>query len=127
MGATYVVDRGAHLASAVKELTQKPVKYVFDSIALKDTQEASYEALAPGGILLTTLELEVDEAKLSSDKRTTMVFGEVHAPVQRALGQTFYKHFTEMVAAGELKVWSAAVANTPRRLSFEPADLAEQR
>ncbi|KIP04265.1 hypothetical protein PHLGIDRAFT_31427 [Phlebiopsis gigantea 11061_1 CR5-6] len=103
LGATHIVDRNAHLASAVKAITPKPVKYVFDAIALKDTQEAAYESLAPGGILLTTLEVELDRSKLSSDKRVTMVYGEVHAPVQRALGQTFYKYFTEMVATGELK------------------------
>ncbi|KIP04257.1 hypothetical protein PHLGIDRAFT_129607 [Phlebiopsis gigantea 11061_1 CR5-6] len=103
LGATHIVDRNAHLASAVRAITPKPVKYVFDSISLKDTQEAAYEALAPGGVLLTTLELEVDKSKISSEKRTTMVFGEVHASVNRALGQTFYKHFTEMIAVGELK------------------------
>lgn len=104
LGATHVVDRNAELASSVKAITSEPLKYVFDAIGLKQTQEAAYELVAPGGTLLVVLDVEIDEAKRDKSKRTARIWGTSHDPRQNAVAVSFYKNFTKLLESGDIKV-----------------------
>ncbi|KAI0783889.1 GroES-like protein [Irpex lacteus] len=115
LGATHVVDRNADLASSVKAITSEPLKYVFDAIGLKQTQEAAYELVAPGGTLLVVLDVEIDEAKRDKSKRTARIWGTSHDPRQNAVAVSFYKNFTKLLESGDIK---------PNRVEIVPNGLA---
>jgi hypothetical protein len=54
LGATHVLDRNlqaASLKSEISKITSEPIKYVFDSVSLPETQQLAYDVLASGGTL----------------------------------------------------------------------------
>ncbi|KAI0091079.1 GroES-like protein [Irpex rosettiformis] len=103
LGATHVIDRNADLPSSVKAITSDPIKYVYDAISLKQTQESAYEVLASGGTLILVLDFAVDEAKVDKTKRVAKVFGTTYDPAQNALGTSLYKKLTKLLESGDLK------------------------
>lgn len=104
IGATHVLDRNEPLSNAVKEVTSAPIKFIFDAVALSDTQNAAYEVLAPGGILVHVLPLDIDKSKISGGKVTTMAASDVQAEAQRTAGIALYKNLAALLEAGEIKV-----------------------
>lgn len=107
IGATHVIDRTLpppDIQNAIKAVTTTPIKVVYDSISTEDTQNFSYDILAPGGSLVIVLTALVDEKKLTEDKFVTYVAGNVQLPDQRKVGVSLYSKLTELLAAGEIKV-----------------------
>lgn len=104
LGATHVIDRNVPLVRAVKAITSEPIRYVYDAIALKETQEPAYELLAPGGTFIPLLPLAVDAAKVDDSKRVVRVFGASQDPPQKALGVALFKHVTSLLESGDIKV-----------------------
>ena len=108
LGATHVLDRHAvplsALAEQVKTITSEPIKIVFDTISLLETQNAAYDILASGGIFLVLLPFCVEESKRTDSKELVEVFGNVHVPNQREVGVSLYKKLTELLASGDIKV-----------------------
>lgn len=107
IGATHVIDRtlpAAEVQSAVKAITSEPIKVAYDTISLPDTQNLTYDILAPGGSLVLVLEQNIDKEKITKDKFVAQVFGNVHVPDQRKLGVSLYSKLTELLAAGDIKV-----------------------
>lgn len=104
LGATHIIDRSvllSSLASEVAKITSKPILYAYDSISHKDTQEAAYSALAPGGTLV--LVLAADIAKTSADKTIINVFGSGHPENNRPVAASLYSKLTGLIAAGDIK------------------------
>ena len=60
--------------------------------------------VASGGKLILVLPFAVDESKRTPDKEVVAVFGNVHAPEQRAVGVGLYKVLTEYLTSGDIKV-----------------------
>ena len=104
LGATHVVDRNAPLPDAVKTITSLPIKYAYDAISLKETQEAAYEVLAPGGVLILVLGFAVDKSKVDSSKQVVQVFGATADPPQRHLAVELLQILPGLLENGELKV-----------------------
>ena len=110
LGATHVLDRNLpadDLLAAVSKITGgTPIEYVYDSIALADTQPVAYQALAPGGALLLVLpDLIPAELKDPADgKRIVNVFGNVQPPQNRQIGIEMYSRLTEWLESGVLVV-----------------------
>lgn len=90
--------------SSVKAITPQPIKYIYDSVSLKETQESSYELLAPGGNLILLLALTVDKEKLDKSKTVAQVYGSAHDPAQRDLSVSAYKRFKDLLESGDIKV-----------------------
>ncbi|KAI0783909.1 medium-chain dehydrogenase/reductase like protein [Irpex lacteus] len=88
---------------ATHAITSEPIKYAYDAISIKSTQESAYEVLAPGGTLSLVLDFAVDEAKRDSSKRVARIFGSVHDPTQKTLGLGLYKNLTKLLESGDLK------------------------
>ncbi|KAI0783888.1 GroES-like protein [Irpex lacteus] len=103
LGATHVIDRNLPLGDAVKSITTEPIKYVYDAISTKDTQQPSYDVLAPGGKLIIVLHPALDKSKIDDSKTVVEAFGAVYDPAQRELGATVFKHFTSLLESGEIK------------------------
>ncbi|EKM51409.1 uncharacterized protein PHACADRAFT_263510 [Phanerochaete carnosa HHB-10118-sp] len=106
LGVTHVIDRDASLSAlhtAVKKITAKPVKVVFDAVSFADTQNAAYEVLAPGGKLIIVLPSAVDEDKTTPEKQAVMVYSSFWGTERRELGKNLYAELTGWLEAGEIK------------------------
>ncbi|KAI0091059.1 medium-chain dehydrogenase/reductase like protein [Irpex rosettiformis] len=103
LGATHVIDRSAPLSTSVKAITPEPIKYVHDVVSSKETQEAAYEVVAPGGTLILVLASAIDESKADKSVTVASTFGTAHDPAQRALGVGLYKNLTQLLESGDIK------------------------
>ena len=113
IGATHVIDRNlppdAVLAEVKKAAGGAPIKTVYDTVSLADTQNIAYDALAPGGTLVIDLPSQIKEEKKVADKKVVNVFGSTNAPQNRKLGATLYAKLTEWLADGSIKVRSSSL------------------
>ncbi|EPQ51055.1 GroES-like protein [Gloeophyllum trabeum ATCC 11539] len=57
LGATHVVDRSSpNVRSDVSAITDgAPLEVIYDAVSLEETQQAAWDLLAPGGVLVLTL------------------------------------------------------------------------
>lgn len=120
LGATHVLDRklsNVALRKRVHQLVTDPLTYIFDAISIKETQQAAYTLLAPGGTLVVVLKPEVGGDEDRSGKKVLLVLGSFHPPQQnRELGARFAIALTTWLKEGKIKVgvwyslWSSRVA-----------------
>ncbi|KAJ7455103.1 chaperonin 10-like protein [Mycena latifolia] len=122
LGATHVLDRArvpltsSSLRSAIEEATGAHIgglPIVFDAVCSAEAQNAGYELLAPGGTLITLLDVAV--TKQEEGKRVLHVLGTVHPPDQRAFGRTLVQALPKLVADGRI---------VPNRVESLPTGLA---
>lgn len=104
LGATHVIDRAAPLSSAVKTITSENITIIYDAISEKDTQNAAYDILAPGGTLVVVMPSAIEEGKVDSRKSVIMVYGSLHDPSQEELGKSLCRHLPSLLESGEIKV-----------------------
>ena len=107
LGATHIIDRStplSDLAAAIKSITSKPLKIAYDAISTGETQNAAYDALAPGGKLETVLPVAVDKAKITPKKQVQQVSGSPYAPQHKEIGKSLYASVTSLLEAGDIKV-----------------------
>lgn len=104
LGATHVLDRKTPLAEGLAAITAGSIKVVYDAISEKETQDAGFEILAPGGTLITVLKPAVDESKIDGTKRVAYVYGSPHDLSQRALGVSLWGNMAKLIQAGDIKV-----------------------
>ncbi|GJE89880.1 zinc-binding alcohol dehydrogenase family protein [Phanerochaete sordida] len=107
LGATHVVDRAAPLSAlggAIAAATSAPLLVAFDAIAMPETQNAAYAALAPGGKFVhVDFKPSIEESLLTPDKTIVAPFGNVHAPQNADGGRALYRALEGLLAAGDLK------------------------
>lgn len=109
-GATHVLDRNlsaSALSAEVKKITSKPIKYIYDAISVKKTQNAAYDILAPGGKIVLVLPEAIEKDKLTKDKQIINVTGTAWFEDSREVGASFFKILPKLLEDGDIKV------NTP--------------
>lgn len=107
LGATHVIDRklpNVALIKRVRELVAVPLTYIFDTVSLKETQQAAYALLAPGGTLAVVNRPQVGGDDDGSGKKVLMVVGTFHEPPYRVLGVKFSIALTMWLEEGKIKV-----------------------
>lgn len=108
LGATHVLDRklsNAALIKRVRQLVGAPLTYIFDAVSIKETQEAAYALLAPGGTLAVVSRPQVGgNDDDGSAKKVLMVVGSFQGPQYHALGSKFSIALTRWLEEGEIKV-----------------------
>ncbi|KAF5359478.1 hypothetical protein D9756_003554 [Leucocoprinus leucothites] len=115
LGATHVLDRNLstdELKSQIATITNnKPIKYVYDTISLSDTQQTGSDILAPGGYLMLVLAPTVTPA----DKTIARVvaFRKMEQNVELAKG--LYTKLTEWLESGVIQ---------PNKVDLLPGGLA---
>ena len=105
LGATHAIDRSlplADLGANVAAITKEPIKVIFDCVGNADTQNAAYELVAPGGVFLTALGIQVNNPV--EDKEIFAPYGSPHPASHRAFGVELWAHASELLAKGEFKV-----------------------
>lgn len=76
--------------------------YIFDAVSFRETQQAAFSLLAPGGTLVVVTQPQVNGGQ--GNKKVLMVIGGFHFPQNRALGAKFSIALTEWLAEGAIKV-----------------------
>ena len=107
IGATHVLDRklsASALAAEVKKITSKPIKYIYEAISIKETQNAAYDILAPGGKIVIVTQDLIDKEKLTPDKQIVCVSGNVWFEDSREIGVSLYKILPKLLEDGDIKV-----------------------
>ncbi|KAI0077047.1 medium-chain dehydrogenase/reductase like protein [Panus rudis PR-1116 ss-1] len=125
LGATHTIDRRlspSEIVAKVKEITSKPVEYVYDAVSITDTQKAAVEILATGGTLLLLLAKAVDIPK---NIKAIRVYGTVHAPQNREFGVELYNNITRLLESGDIK--PNVVEVIPKGLAGIPEGLDKLR
>jgi len=90
LGATAVFDRdipASDFAKEIKKLTKEPIKFVYDSISSKTTQETGVELLAPGGHMAVVLPVNT---KSDEGKSVLQILGLPRLPHNIELVETLY-------------------------------------
>lgn len=105
LGATHVINRSsADVASEItKALNGTPVKFILDTISLKDTQTLAWDLLSSGGTLVLVLPPEVDADKYK-DKTLFHIRAFLQLPSNRDLGISLFRSLTRLLEDGSIKV-----------------------
>ncbi|KZV71797.1 GroES-like protein [Peniophora sp. CONT] len=109
-GATHVVDyRDVPYAALpdkiVELLSGKPLTLAFDAIAVLESQQAAWAALAPNGNLIALHFPVVGTGETAEQgKRAIMVHGVAKSEENVEIGKRMFSHITELLASGDVKV-----------------------
>ncbi|KAI0080785.1 GroES-like protein [Panus rudis PR-1116 ss-1] len=107
LGADHVIDRSlpaSRITEEVREITKKPLKIIYDTISLPETQTHGVKLLAQRGILLITLPHEVDKATVAAEaKHVGLVFGKFIIPQYRKLCSELSDVLPRALQKGEIK------------------------
>lgn len=109
LGATHIISRAhplSSLPSSIATITSTPILHAFDAISIKDTQEAAYAALAPGGTLALVGLPDIantSENNTSGDKRVLAVIGSGYLEANRNVAVSLYRRLTDLIAVGDLR------------------------
>jgi NADPH:quinone reductase-like Zn-dependent oxidoreductase len=104
LGATHVIDRQiplTSLRSEVEQITTLPFETVFDAVSMRDTQQAGYELLAPGGSMVIVLPPAI---KPIEGKDLFSTHGAWTLPDTRELGIKVYDKLFSFLEEGVLRV-----------------------
>ena len=98
LGAHAVIDRSLsedEIIAKVKEITDKPITYVYDSISSGTTQQLGTRILAPGGHLLIVLEPPQTGAVLPDGKFLHYILGLSWSPENVELAPKVFGEWAE--------------------------------
>ncbi|GJE88772.1 zinc-binding alcohol dehydrogenase family protein [Phanerochaete sordida] len=106
VGATHVIDRNIpadELAAAVKEITDKDVKYAYDAVADATMQSVVYNLLASGGQLVNVRPAPLDSVKETEDKYIAHVLAGVQRPWNAEVGRGLFASLEKYMKDGDVK------------------------
>ncbi|KAG2361278.1 chaperonin 10-like protein [Suillus spraguei] len=103
-GATHFFDRnlsGKQLKAAISEITDRPIRLVYDVISLPETQSVAWELLANNGTLVLTLAATVKEDQ-GKGRKVIKTFGNPHAPQNQELCRSAWALVGKWLAEGTI-------------------------
>ncbi|KAG1729836.1 chaperonin 10-like protein [Suillus paluster] len=112
-GATHFFDRhlsGDQLKAAISEVTDRPIKIVYDAVSLPETQSAGWGLLTTNGVLVLTLPASVKE-DAGKGRKAIQTFGNPHAPQNHELGSSCWAMVTKWLSEGTIQAGSAITPN----------------
>ena len=129
LGATHVLDRKlasseSVLLTEVKKITSKPIKYVYDAISTKETQDVAYDILEPGGHIVLVLPDEIETSKLRDDKIIVRPTGIAWPADSREVGVSFFNVLPRLLEDEDIKVY---LSYSRSRASCNPISLQPNR
>ena len=113
LGATHVIDRSLPAADILADLPKisgdKPILYAYDAISSPETESMAYDALAPGGGLVSTEPFPVAAltekvARDGGSKKLVRPLALLQHPGNKAVGVELYKRLTEWLETGVVVV-----------------------
>ncbi|EIN10100.1 GroES-like protein [Punctularia strigosozonata HHB-11173 SS5] len=106
LGATHVLSRDLPadaISTEISKITSQPIKYVYDTVSLADTQKTGWSLLASGGTLIITLPVAEGIVRGQDGKSVAHVGGNVNSPGQDVLGRELYARLTQLLESGSIK------------------------
>ncbi|TFK84531.1 GroES-like protein [Polyporus arcularius HHB13444] len=109
LGATHVIDRTlpdeAILAEIPKLTRGEPIVYAFDAVGFEQSQQLAYNALSPGGAIVTVnpaadAALKEKVQRDGSAKTVGCCYGDLRIPPHRKLGVELCSRLTEWLEKG---------------------------
>ncbi|KAG1905559.1 chaperonin 10-like protein [Suillus fuscotomentosus] len=104
-GATHFFDRnlsGKQLLAAINEVTDDPIKLVYDAISLPETQAVAWELLANNGTLVLTLPASVKEDE-GKGRRVVPTLSYPHTPENEELCSSSWAMVEKWLSDGTIK------------------------
>ncbi|KAG2074195.1 GroES-like protein [Suillus decipiens] len=104
-GATHFFNRnlsGKQLKAAISELTDNPIRLVYDAISLPETQSVAWELLANNGTLVLTHPASVKEDE-GRGRKVIPTFADPHAPQNEELCRSSWAMVETWVSEGTIK------------------------
>ncbi|KAG1781770.1 chaperonin 10-like protein [Suillus placidus] len=101
-GATHFFDRhlsGNQLAAAISKVTDSPIRIVFDTISLPETQSVGWGLLAQNGILVLTLPASVKEDE-GKGRKAVSTIGSPHLPHNHELFRSSWAMVEKWLSKG---------------------------
>lgn len=106
IGATHVIDRhlsSSELKQAVEKITTAPINVVYDTVSIRETQEAAWQLLGPQGRLVLTLPSVI--AKPPQDRRDIVLTnGNPHLEDNWETSRHLWLHLARWLEKGEILV-----------------------
>lgn len=106
LGATHVIDRKlppSSIIASAKEITNHPIRIIYDAISDEDTQNTGYDLLPADGTIVLVRHIMIPEAKQTPGKRIADIFANPILPDRRQISADLYANVTSLFASGELK------------------------
>ncbi|TFK36704.1 chaperonin 10-like protein [Crucibulum laeve] len=103
LGATDIIDRNIPLSSLpdeINKITDMPIKLVFDTVSIADTQKAGFRVLAPGGKIAVNQQPAIESTE---DKDVIFVMGVPNLPHNVEFLKDLYNVLTEWLREGIVK------------------------
>ncbi|OJA19965.1 hypothetical protein AZE42_12053 [Rhizopogon vesiculosus] len=90
------------LKEAISQVTDSPIKIVYDAIALPDTQQIGWGLLAENGTLVLTLPASVKENE-GKERKAIATFGTPHMPQNQELGRNSWAMVEKWLSEGAVQ------------------------
>ncbi|KAI6154616.1 chaperonin 10-like protein [Pisolithus tinctorius] len=100
LGATHVIDRYLPfpaLKQAVERITNAPINVIYDTVSIRETQEAAWQLLGPQGRLVVTLPSVIDDRH-----RVIHTNGNPHTEENWETGRQLWLHLSKWLEKGEI-------------------------
>lgn len=109
IGATHVLDRYlpfSQLEREVQRITNAPINLIYDTVSIRETQEAAWRLLGPQGKLVLTLPPVVN--KQPDDRRgIVLTNGNPHTEDNWETGRQLWLHLARLLGNGDIIVSAA--------------------
>jgi len=106
IGATHVIDRYlpfSALEREVQRITTAPINLIYDTVSIRETQEAAWQLLAPQGRLVLTLPPVVN--RQPDDRRgVVLTNGNPHTEDNWETGRQLWLHLARWLEKGDIIV-----------------------
>jgi len=105
LGATHVIDRYLSfdgLKQALARITSAPINVIYDTVSIRETQEAAWKLLGPQGRLVLTLPSVID--RHPHDRREIVLTnGNPHLEENWETGRQLWLHLGRWLEKGEIR------------------------
>ncbi|KAG2123763.1 chaperonin 10-like protein [Suillus clintonianus] len=104
-GATHFFDRhlsGRQLMAAISEVTDSPIRIVYDAISLPETQSVGWGLLAQNGILVLTLPPSVKEDE-GKGRKAVSTIGSPHVPYDEEIFRSSWAMIEKWLSEGTIQ------------------------
>ncbi|EIN12454.1 GroES-like protein [Punctularia strigosozonata HHB-11173 SS5] len=118
LGATHVLPRSLSddgLAAEISKVTPQPLKLVFDTVSIAETQKTGLSLVVPGGQLILVLPPIEGVVHGRDGKELVRTTGNVNFTGQGEVGRELYARLTQLLQDGWIK---------PLRIQVVPGGLA---
>jgi NADPH:quinone reductase-like Zn-dependent oxidoreductase len=108
LGATHFIDRKeiplSALASKARSILPDPIEVVYDAFGSAEAQQAGYDALNKGGVIISTGQNQLKNKSEGGGKTFIAVYGNTHIQKNREFARAMYERLPILLEEGTIVV-----------------------